>query len=729
MNTTDSPPIVERMLFRDRNENIVLRVVGIDDKAQQIWLCRIDDDSWPYPMPKWQLLEDLHPEKGRFEIDHNDPWAQPGIASKTGTAAEDRKKKRFSIIQPLISDGNERLMFFKSTRRALIAKVRKEAGCSRQTITALYLQYLKRGMTSEALRTDYAHCGAPGKKRNPTGKKVGMTRTITPGKGVNVDEKMRKILRIAADFYFSRKKPTLQEALDYIVRLYFSKRIKDENGRVVAFEVEPDAKPTVRQLQYFIKTNYSNRYIRRRRDGQKNWDLNERELLGTSDGDVQGPGDLFQIDATVADVYLVSQFDRRRIVGRPILYLVVDVFSRLIVGMYVGFEGPSWIGAMMALVNTVTPKIEFCKQYEIDIDESDWPSHYAPKRIMGDRGELMSVALGENITESLHIDIENASTGRADLKAMVERRFGIVPAKFMQFTPGYVQKDFNERGSADYRLQAALTLPEFTQQVIYAVCEHNFTPIRGIRLPADMVTDGLSAAPIDLWQWGIANRSGSLKALTVEEVELNVMPPEDARVTAAGIHFKGCYYSCDTALREEWFAKARRQEWPVKVSFDPRNMDNVYLRDPKLPHGFEACRLLDRSHIYSGKSLFEIEELELAKKKTEAAGENDRQAKRILFDQQMAQIEKKAKKATKAVADPDTPKSKRVAGIRDNRADEKEIQRGAEQFDLTDTMEKDQSVTPSKKPRVPRGAKTFIDDTLSIFEKNRKEREGKKHEK
>ncbi|WP_164907503.1 hypothetical protein [Clostridium septicum] len=48
--------------------------------------------------------------------------------------------------------------------------------------------------------------------------------------------------------------------------------------------------------------------------------------------DVSGPGSLYQIDATVADVYLVSEFNRNWIIGRPVLYMVLDSFSRMIVG-------------------------------------------------------------------------------------------------------------------------------------------------------------------------------------------------------------------------------------------------------------------------------------------------------------------------------------------------------------------------------------------------------------
>ena len=63
-----------------------------------------------------------------------------------------------------------------------------------------------------------------------------------------------------------------------------------------------------------------------------------RPLNSTVNTQVIGPGSRFEIDATIADLYLVSTSSRRNIVGRPIIYLVIDVFSRMIVGFYIGFE-------------------------------------------------------------------------------------------------------------------------------------------------------------------------------------------------------------------------------------------------------------------------------------------------------------------------------------------------------------------------------------------------------
>src|SRR5690625_5600059 len=112
------------------------------------------------------------------------------------------------------------------------------------------------------------------------------------------------------------------------------------------------------------------------RKSTKEYEFKYRAILRNAKSETNGPGTIFQIDATIADIYLVSSLDVNKVIGRPVIYAVLDVYSRIITGLYVGLEGPSWIGAMMALDNIVSEKVECCKQYRIDITPEQWPTHH-----------------------------------------------------------------------------------------------------------------------------------------------------------------------------------------------------------------------------------------------------------------------------------------------------------------------------------------------------------------
>jgi len=443
--------------------------------------------------------------------------------------------------------------------------------------------------------------------------------------------------------------------------------------------------------------------------------------LGWADSSVQGPGDEFQVDASVANVPLVSQFDRRRIIGFPVIYFLVDVFSRLITGVSAGFEGPSWAGAMTVLINMVTPKVDFCKRFGINITENQWPSFHAPKRLLADRGELMSVRLGNDIVDNLGIDILNVTAGRPDLKALVERRFGIIKAKFGDFAPGFVKDKFKDvRGVKDIRLNATLNLFEFTQMLIRAVLIHNMTPIRDLRPPPEMVTEGLPPAPLDVWNWGIVNRSGILNQLGIEKTMINVMHRDKAKVTEKGIRYKGVYYRSPSSYKQEWFARARRGEWDVTIGMVPFDMKYILLLDPHLPNGFEVCQTIQSMIDYQFKSLFEIEELQEANKQNVAAANNDRQSEVITHESASREILEHAVKEKRQLDLTDKRcKTEKTRHIREARTQEKAAQQQQNSILGALGVNTDASVPPTQE--IPPNS-TYDDNIANLLKEERERR-------
>lgn len=77
-------------------------------------------------------------------------------------------------------------------------------------------------------------------------------------------------------------------------------------------------------------------------------------------------GAVFEVDGTKADIELVS-FDRKTILGKPLLYVVMDIFGRYVVGYHGSLANGSWFESMIAIENAVTDKVEFCASYGIEI--------------------------------------------------------------------------------------------------------------------------------------------------------------------------------------------------------------------------------------------------------------------------------------------------------------------------------------------------------------------------
>jgi hypothetical protein len=179
------------------------------------------------------------------------------------------------------------------------------------------------------------------------------------------------------------------------------------------------------------------------------------------------------------------------LIGRPVVYIVVDSFSGMIAGLYVGLEGPSWNGARQALFNAFTSKVEFCAQNGVEINADDWNCHHLPHQIYADRGEMLSLA-AEGLSSGLGIEMGTAPPYRPDWKPMVESRFGILnDLTGIRWLPGGVAARDKERGERDYRLDATLNLKEFTQILINCVLHYNRHHRQPDRLTQAMMNDGV----------------------------------------------------------------------------------------------------------------------------------------------------------------------------------------------------------------------------------------------
>jgi hypothetical protein len=363
-----------------------------------------------------------------------------------------------------------------------------------------------------------------------------------------------------------------------------------------------------------------------------------------------------------------------------VLYVVIDVFSRMIVGLYIGLEGPSWVGAMMALANTAADKVAFCRQFGRQIEPEDWPCHHLPATLLGDRGEIES-RLIETLANNYRVTIENAAPYRADWKGIVEQRFRLLSAKFKPYVPGYVQSDFRERGGKDYRLDAVLDLQQFTRIVIDCALDYNnHHELKGYDKTQDMLADDVPAIPVDLWKWGIALRSGQLRSYPEERVRFSLLPVDKASVTAQGIRFGGCYYSCAEAVEQRWFDQARQKKsWHVTISHDPRCRDDIYLHAPDSQQGFIVCQLTERSRADRGMSSWEIGQRQFNEKNEYAKRAPNQQ---FTESDLAARIEGTVNEATAMCPPGKASDRARTKNIRTNRAEEKQSNRQAESFRL-----------------------------------------------
>jgi hypothetical protein len=586
-----------------QEDNTTIRIIAIDEAMEEFYYVSLDTSfSAPIAYKLSSFYEELSQQ---IVIKLPDPYLKT-VDEESLSATEKRKRDdNWKLINGYWSRDKAALLSPKS-RAKLFKQIAKENALSEMAVRRLFTRFFQRGMSKNAMLLDYSNSGGRGKEKVLTTSKIGRPKRPdyngNESKGINITPEIKKLFEISMDRYYRTKmQASLSEVYNSILKEYFS--YKYEEGGEIKYKLwEKDRIPTYGQFYYWAKKLEQPTKDIIQRQGQKTYELNNRPILSNSTVEVIGPGTRFQVDATVADVYLVSKFDRNRIIGRPVVYAIIDVFSRLVAGIYVGLEGPSWLGAMMALDNMVSDKVEFCKGYNIAIGEGQWPARHLPQIILADRGEFEGYSV-EGLINNLGIAIENTPPYRGDLKGIVERSFRTLNTKLKHKTPGAIMKEFGHRGDRDYRLDATLTLEEFTKIYIQLVINHNNTIVDKYPMQKEMLTAGITPIPVKLWEWGIENKKGSLRTIDRELMRLNVLPKGKANVSRAGIKFKGLLYGSKKALVEQWFINNKVRNVPIM--YDPRNMSNIYI--PEVDgRSYEKCYLLEGSMQFSAAVLEEV---------------------------------------------------------------------------------------------------------------------------
>lgn len=634
--------------------------------------------AMPHPIKVTKLQATI--DNG-FTAEADDPFARVFNEDEIPESYKIIRERKMQVVKYIWEKNTDRALL-KNERPGLFAEAAGLFDFHPMEVRRIMSRYWQRGMVPNAMLPDYDKRGLRGIQAGGTERKRGRPREKFGPQaempGINITAEIQDKIKESIDtFYLSRSKPTIKDAYQQMLLRHFSD-LSYKNGEKQRIIWSPDRIPSYSQYYYWFKKFFDNRKTWMSRDGEREFALKFRELLGDNTAEAFGPGSKYQIDATIADVYLVSTANSNYIIGRPVVYLVMDVFSRLIVGMYVGIEGPSWIGAMMAVDNVVMDKVEYCKQYGIDISLEKWPSSLLPERLLADRGEFEGKC-PEGMMRNLGISIENTPPYRGDLKGIVERHFRTTNERIKVRLPGAIRKAVKARGEADYRQDAQLNIDEFRRMMIHEVIRHNTSVMEHHSKSMLEINDNVPPVPTDIWQWGIKNRRCGFVARDRDFVRLSLMPRESATITREGIRFHGIYYSCDLAIKEGWFIAPRKTS--IQIAYDPRRLDNIYIPDD-IGRGFTKCFPVANSKQYGDMCFDDYIMLRKYLEEEKAYLKAAKTQNEINTDEEIRKIKNQAKQRAKLTQSEDISKSQKLRDIRENRATERLGRREIGGFEL-----------------------------------------------
>ena len=504
---------------------------------------------------------------------------------------KEHRDRNWNLIRHIVA--KEPDIYIPGQRMELLQSVETSSGVKVQNLYKHLGKYWRSGFQINALAPNYKNCGGA-RKATSLEKQVGR-RKREGENGKILDETDYIHFQHAISTFYQGLGMTLHQTYNAMLsRDYVRPRY---NGDLSPVTMAADEKPSFGQFYYWHRHHKDVVEDTKKREGERNFDLKYRAITGTTDMELIGPGDSYQIDATIGDFYLVMKSDRARVVGRPIVVFIKDAWSRMVTGMHVTLENSSCQVWKDTLLNAVTDKVDYCKTYGISITKEEWPCDILPVSITTDNGEF-AVHEIDDIVRSLGITVENCPPYRGDLKGIIERTFKTFQLTLKPYIPGYVEKDAGQRGAKDYRKDACLDLDTFTMILVRIVLYYNnYHYLDNYPRTDGMRKENVPSIPLHLWNYGIAHKTGALKKLPTQNYMDALMRKGEATVTGKGIHFRELYYTCEIAVRDKWFEKARIEgNYTIPVRYNSSSVKSIYVKGSD--GEYHVCSLTESNARY-----------------------------------------------------------------------------------------------------------------------------------
>lgn len=554
---------------------------------------------------------------GMLLIDH---YPLPAFIRPDTEIPDDARKKRdalWTVLQPLVDGDNELIIFDRGCRWRLIATRAKETGFTPAYLLRLLQRFWLLGQIPNALLPAYMNCGGRGKTKGSGEKKRGRPRNVIAtghdpqAIGVNVTQDDLSNIATSIKLFYLRQGKSFAATRDEMIRRYYSASTVVE-GEIMRLPLPDSQLIQPAAFQYWARKLLSDSSLQYEVLRDSFWQKRLRGRYGKAWQKTIGPTDVFEIDATVGNFYLISEFNPNHLIGRPVIYFVVDRRSSMVVGMHIGLEGPSWNSARFALLCAFTSKVEYCRKYGTEITEEDWPTCELPNIIVADNAELLGEDAERSLQTFLKIDSEFNPVGIPVGKGTVESKFMTV-LENVSWIPGAWKAraaEHDSRKDLDLRWDAKLTLRDLTQIVIEEVLHHNnVVRVENLRTK-EMIQANVEPYRRNIYLWGLEHESGdAVRHPDHDALRRCLLPSKVCSLTESGVEVNGAHYlPTDTDL-ETMLASARRRRKRLRVHYDNNSDNEVFVINEATKEWETWCLSKFSSVRYANMRMEELLEL------------------------------------------------------------------------------------------------------------------------
>lgn len=284
---------------------------------------------------------------------------------------------------------------------------------------------------------------------------------------------------------------------------------------------------------------------------------------------------IIQVDHTPLQICLVDEEDRMPI-GDPWLTLVIDTYSRMVLGFFLTFDAPSTLSTGMALAQAFLPKEEYLRSVGV---EGEWPCWGFPDIVIVDNAAELNGQMMHGARKMYRFTLRDRPVGAPNFGGHVESAFKTFMHEFKS-VPGTKFSNPVERGEYDSEGRAIFTIAEFeaffTEFLVndYHLREHTGHGMN-------------KSVPLLKWKQGILEGDKmpptGIPDRPADPLSLRIsLMPVDKRVIDKGtVRLNNRrYHNRQLVLIGDKVAPNQpREQREFEIRYDPRNLSVVWLYD------------------------------------------------------------------------------------------------------------------------------------------------------
>ncbi len=289
--------------------------------------------------------------------------------------------------------------------------------------------------------------------------------------------------------------------------------------------------------------------------------------------DVTYPLQVTQIDHTMIDVMVVDDVHRKPI-ARPWITVLLDVFSRVVLGFYISLDPPSSMSAGLCITHGILPKAGWLEELGLK-GKVKWPFFGIMDVLHMDnakefRGKTLEFGCNQHNIHAHFRPVKNPKYG-----AHIERFMGTLASK-MKSIPGATFSNSREKGEYDPEKTAEKTLAELEKWLVVTFAEYHSTKHTGIDMkPEQRYHDGIfgtSTTP----PRGVPSFPSD-----AAQLQLDFMPYFERVIQPGGVVIDGIWYF-DDCFRRYINVKDSKTKSGIFYQFrrNPHDISVIYFQDP-----------------------------------------------------------------------------------------------------------------------------------------------------